>query len=72
MLSLNADGKQVTYLLLRGYQWVNFYNLVGATHHVYYVIGAPQEAGQNPDVSAASQYGGLACLPPVWVGTIAR
>ena len=40
MLSLNADGKQVTYLLLRGYQWVNFYDAVAFKHHVYYVIGA--------------------------------
>ena len=42
MLSLNTDGKQVTYLLLRGYQWVNFYNAVAFTHHLYYVIGAPR------------------------------
>ena len=40
------------------YQWAEFKYRQTFTHLLYNFIGAPQEAGWNPDVSAASQYGG--------------
>ena len=61
-----------TYLQLGAHRWVKFRFWQTLTYMIFYLDGAPQEAGYDPDVSAASQYGGLACLPPVWVGTTAR